>query len=74
MRTSEKFLIVAAVIVCIPAIGSGIFDVYLMWFRKGVGEIMDLGEISTEALIALGALVTGIVTLLNSSRGRKKRK
>ena len=73
MRTIEKTIIILAAIVFIIAIGSGVLDVYIQDFEEGVDVLLELGEYSTRALVALTALVAAVITLTNSARGRKKR-
>ena len=74
MRSAEKVTIILAAVVFVTAIGSGVLDVYIQDFEEGVDVLLELGEHSTQALIALTALVAVAVTLGNSARGRKKRR
>ena len=74
MRAFEKVIIFVATIVFVTAIGSGVFDVFIQDFEDGVDILLQLGEHSTQALIALGALVAALITFGSSVRGKKKRK
>ncbi|KKM71540.1 hypothetical protein LCGC14_1429620 [marine sediment metagenome] len=73
MRSIEKTIIILAVIAFVIAVGSGILDVFIQDFEEGVDVLLELGEHSTQALVALTALVAAVLTLTNSARGRKKR-
>lgn len=74
MRSAEKLIMILAAVAFVIAVGSGFFDVYIRHFEEGVITLKNLGELSTEALTALAAIVAAAVTLIGSSRGRKKRK
>ena len=74
MRVSEKFIMLVAVVVFITALGHGVFDVYVTDFEEGIDVLLEVGEHSTQAIIAAGALIAAAVTVLNSTRGKKKRK
>ncbi len=74
MRLIEKVILVVAVVVFITATGLGVFDVYIKGFEDGIDVLLELGEHSTEAIIALSALVVSVMALGSSKRGRKKRK
>ena len=73
MRSIEKTIIILAVIAFVIAVGSGILDVFIQDFEEGVDVLLGLGVHSTQALVALTALVAAVLTLTNSARGRKKR-
>ena len=74
MRLIEKLLIFVFVIAFITALGMGFFDIYVEGYAEGVDLLTKLGTQSTEGVIAITALVGVIWTLVNSSRGKKKRK
>lgn len=74
MRKLERVIIIIAVIVFITAVGSGIFDIYIQYFKNGVTTFVDLGRHSTEGIIALIALAVAGITAYNSIGGKNKRK
>ncbi|HEA68299.1 hypothetical protein LCGC14_1268460 [marine sediment metagenome] len=74
MRSIEKIIIVLAVVVFITALGMGVLDVYVKGFEEGSDIFMELIKRSTNAIIALVALVAAVMTLGSSKRGRRKRK
>ncbi|KKN47807.1 hypothetical protein LCGC14_0659280 [marine sediment metagenome] len=73
MRTIEKVIIIPAVIVFITAVGAGIFDAYIQNFGKGIDVFLELGKHSTNALIAVIALMTTVATSLNYIKGKSYR-
>ena len=74
MRAVEKGIVVIAIVVFITALGSGVFNVYVTGFEEGLDILLEIGEHSTNAIIALAALLAAVMALGNSKRGRKKRK
>ena len=74
MRSFEKLVVIVMVIVFVTALGLGVFDVYVQGFVAGSNIILEITKHSTEALIAIAALVAAVLTMGNSKRGRKKRR
>ena len=74
MRAVEKGIIIIALVVFITALGMGAFDIYVEGFEEGLDVLLEIGEHSKNAIIALAALITAVMTLSGSKRGRKKRK
>ena len=74
MRKRDKMIIVLSIFAFIIALGHGTFDVIIKDYEQGVDKLMILSEHSTNAIIAVAALIAAVVTFGGSIRGPRKRK
>ncbi len=74
MRKRDKMIMVISIFAFIVALGHGTFDVIIKNYEQGVDKLLVLSEHSTNAVIAIAALLAAIMTFGSSRRGPGKRK
>ena len=74
MRKRDKVIMVLSVLVFIVALGHGTFDIIIKDYKQGVDKLLILSEHSTNAIIAIAALLAAVMTFGSSWQGPKKRR